>query len=519
MSYYIEKGTGDLVIKGFEEGIAASPYQGHQMIQNLNVTYEPGGVYLNTKRDTASYAFSGPTNQPTYIVQDQRFPAVLYAVDLGGVVWQSINTGATWSVVGSSPSTNAHGNGIAVWNGYLLVARDANIDAIQATSSGTTGAWTTLNVDINGTTVAFSTSSQYTNHFALIANDTKLYFCNGTKIANLTQVTGTTFAPGTANTFLYNDAALQLPFQYYNNTIATGMCELGNQLLVAAGNYVYPWDKNAPSYNLPVPFTEPIYKIVNINNLVYCFAGIDPSNNTKTGVNYMASGRGNIYLYNGYNSSLFKKMPDMSANSKSGDAQNWLFGGVAQYYKKILFGVRNQGLYNGIYSLDTDTAVLVLEYTDSQGSNTGAGITTALCVTYGSTGAAIQNFSSGWSDEAGTYGFAVTNSNLNPYTTSTIITDLVPVGTFLKPKTFEQIELKFARPLSSGETITMYMRNSLAASFSDAIVVNNFTSSGTEGVSYEYPNPSEGYQWLQFFVNLGSVSGGTRCQLVEIRIR
>ncbi len=518
MSYSTNK-QGEITISGFEQGIGPSPYKGHQMIQNLNVTYEPGGVYLNIKRDTSAYAVSGPTNQPTYIVQDQRFPAVLYAVDLGGVVWQSINVGATWSIVASSPTTNAHGNGIAVWNGYLLVARDAKIDAIAASNTGTTGGWTTLNVDANGTSVTFSASSQYTNHFALIANDTKLYFCNGTKIADLVQVTGKTFDPTDASTFIYNDAALSLPFQYYNNTTATSMCELGNQLLVAAGNYVYPWDKNSPSYNVPIPFTEPIYKIYNVNNLVYCFAGIDPSNNAKSGVNYMATGRGNIYLYNGYQSSLYKKIPDMSGSYTSGDAQNWLFGGVAQYYKKLLFGLRGQGSYNAIYSIDTETGVLVAEYEDSQGQGLGTGITTAICVTYGLTGTNIQSFSSGWSDESGQYGFAITNGSLNPYTTSTIITDLIPVGTFLKPKTFEQIELKFAQPLSSGETISLSMRSSLAESFSNAVLANGFISAGTEGVSYLYTNVTEQYQWLQFQVNLGGVSSGSRCQLTEIIIR
>lgn len=516
MSYTYEKnpnnGKSELVISGWENGIGDSPYVGHQMLQNMNVSYETGGAYLNIKRNNSTYAVSGPTNHPTYIVQDQRFPKNLYAVDLAGVVWQSTNGGISWAVVASSPTTGAQGNGIAVWNGYLIVARNGFLDAIQAGSSGTTGAWT------SGFATITNDANALANHFLLIANDTRLYMCNGTAIASLTQIT--TFNPGSGGTFSYNDTALVLPFQYYNNTIATGMCELGNNLLVAAGNYIYPWDKNSPSYNLPIPFPEPVYKIYNIDNYVYCFAGI------STGLDYNLQGRGNIYLYNGYRPTLFKKIPDLSGSYISGDAQRWFIGGVTTYYKKLLFGVRSastvapSGAFNGVYSLDTDTAVLNFEYTDSQGTGLGTSLTTALCMTYGISDLTvpIQSFSSGWTDNNGNFGFGITDSSGNPYTTSTIITDLIPVGTNLQQKTFGQIEFKFNQPFMSGDTISAYIRGSLSSSFSNAVIVNNYTSSGSDGVSFIYPTPIQNLQWLQIQLVLGSVAGGSRCQLKEIRL-
>lgn len=509
MSYKYEKnknGDQDLVISGWEKGIADSPYNGFQMLQNLNISYQPGGVYLNISRDASTYTVSRPTKEPTYIVQDPTFPRNLYAVDLGGVVWQSVNGGVQWSIVASSPTGNAGGNGIAVWNSYLIVARGDKLDAIAVTTGGATGpSWTTF--------ATFGTAAgQFSNHFALIANDTKLYFCNGNAIASLAQLT--VFDPTSAPTFSYNDTALTLPFRYYNNTISTGMCELGNNLLISAGNYVYPWDKNSPSYNIPIPFPEPIYKIYNINNFVYCFAGI------SLGTDYNVLGRGNIYLYNGYQPSLFKKMPDLSGSFTSGDTQNWYFGGVSVYYGKLLFGVRNNGTsssgaFNGIYSLDSN-AVLNFEYTDSEGTAAGTSLTTALCTTYGNSGDTIQSFSSGWRDDVSFFGFAITNQSGTCYSSGVIRTDLIPVGTTLQPTTYKQIELKFNQPLASGEGFSINGKADISSS--QVIIKNNYISLGGESVSYNFPMTLEKLKWLQIVVTLNGVASGSRCPLTEIRL-
>jgi len=50
MAYHIEKGTGDLVIDGFEKGIASSPHQGIANMQNINITTEPGEASVNYAR-------------------------------------------------------------------------------------------------------------------------------------------------------------------------------------------------------------------------------------------------------------------------------------------------------------------------------------------------------------------------------------------------------------------------------------------------------------------------------------
>lgn len=54
MSYRIEKETGDLIISGFEKGIASSPLQGIASIKNANITTETGEVMCNYKRNQQS---------------------------------------------------------------------------------------------------------------------------------------------------------------------------------------------------------------------------------------------------------------------------------------------------------------------------------------------------------------------------------------------------------------------------------------------------------------------------------
>lgn len=60
MSYRYEKnqnGEEDLVIDGFEKGIADSPYQGIANMRNVNIKYYPGVAYANYERQAATLSY------------------------------------------------------------------------------------------------------------------------------------------------------------------------------------------------------------------------------------------------------------------------------------------------------------------------------------------------------------------------------------------------------------------------------------------------------------------------------
>lgn len=59
MAYHIERGTGDIVIDGFEAGIADAPEQGIAMMRNINIVSIPGEGVVNF----ATSAINTPTTQ------------------------------------------------------------------------------------------------------------------------------------------------------------------------------------------------------------------------------------------------------------------------------------------------------------------------------------------------------------------------------------------------------------------------------------------------------------------------
>ena len=154
MSYQIDPQTKDLVISGWERGIAHSPFQGIGNMRNLNVNYYPGVAYVNYERQactlsssivTSWYAGAHSTNvsnntgwlfeaQPalgmTNPVQSATSPAgINYILDDTGQIWkQSAKNSSTFNLLGN---TNRYGNGaggLAYWNNYLVVFGDGLIE-------------------------------------------------------------------------------------------------------------------------------------------------------------------------------------------------------------------------------------------------------------------------------------------------------------------------------------------------------------------------------------------------------
>ncbi len=125
-----------------------------------------------------------------------------------------------------------------------------------------------------------------------------------------------------------------------------------------------------------------------------------------------------------------------------------------------------------------------------------------------------MGFIAGWTDYSTTplIGYSGTTAGIG---TASILTELIPVGTFLQKKTFKQVEIKLRSPLQSGESI-------LVTPFSDGTVKPNLTFSPAllnGAISGVAPVTFQGSQWLQFSIIMvgNSASGGGR--LYEMRLR
>jgi hypothetical protein len=601
MAYTYEKTTTgtDLIINGFEKGIADSPFNGIGNIQNLNVSYINGIAYVNYKRRACT--FSGGTLQRpiSYTVSSE---GLIYISDFDGTstsqIWKqtAVNGSAFTLLTGATYTTQIYN--IEYWQNYLIVFRSNYIEicgdgggdsgitssnwntspyssttgswplkqtqtvtcttteAAGATSatissyndgSGTPTVWNgatgTYLADFTGTfgtqtvvanmtqgVAAFQFSpalnsamssanitvylykgtpvSPITNKQSLVSiNDGNLYFTNGNYVGNFAVPSFTTMIKKDFKTFRYNAAALGLP----RTDGAITLAETRNLLLVAGYHKIYPWDRISPQWQNPIPLHENIYKMINILNVVYITAGF----------------KGNIYYSNGYNADLLKKIPDSISGAVD---PKWVFGDVMENRNNLYFqasAVNAQSgsvISAGVYKLDlsTDDKALTM---DSQysGGLTPAGLRTDIV-------------------NAQTYGLLINNNNIQPLdydnyysayaaTTSSvdyngntlwdsneplIETDIIPVGTFFNQKTFSSIEFKLDQPMTSGDSISIYARQSLSDSY--ALVGTTTTavlSSSVQTINFEK------WQWLQLKITTstgGSSSTSSRVRIREIRI-
>lgn len=607
MSYTIEK--GDIVIKGFEQGISDDPYAGISDCRNINLISIPkeASVLFSTSQisplldsgtmttssaadDTVSLsvgtlatmqaikfsvlsdATKGIALNTTYWVQrvssgiyslysDYMMTALInitadsltgtwatvnmgtpkyfnhfvnpyvdkyFMVDSNGLVWSNFYTvnGAIgdpdyWTYTGNTTTgTNGSttGNGLVSYQpsdvgttgiGYLFVFRDFQIDYATITSNASlvwSYGWkpSTGATGQNGYLKAYNSggaSIYNSSHEALVAPDNKIYYCDSNWIGRFYQASPTVgFLPGTPSTYVFDQTSV-LPF------IDTCQClaPLGNSLLIGGkNNTVYPWDtfSQLPSYPILVAESN-IVKMVTVNTNTYIFVG----------------NRGRIYTTNGTNAQLYKKIPDYL----SGTVEPYFaWGGVCSQKNQLYFSAsvtKNSGAsitaYGGLWAIDLDTKAIRM--TNKLSYGTYAGYATAMIPNFG-TNPAGTGLWIGWNSGASTYGIDTTSSN--PYSSGQayIDSDLIPIGTFLKPTTSGRVEFKLAVPLVANESIKIQYRQKFSDSFADIDANTLFNTAGV--YSGVYQNVSfDNSQWIQLRAILTSTnSNPSYCRLTEIRL-
>lgn len=430
MAYRKEKTTGghtDLVIDGWEKGIAASPYTGIANMRNVNTSWYPGVAYVNYKRTAATLSGSTMT-KPMFTTQSPG--GIIYILDDTQQVWKQNSQGSTtFTKITGNPTTNGQGNGLIWWLNYLIVFRSTFIDICGDgtgdsgitssnwnTGSGTSGVWPIANatLTLTGTPAAAATTatiSTYTDaqgdNRAFWNGPTGTYqltFGNGQIVSGtLTQGSAAVswapvgiFAGGASSATVTVTALFSGIHQafvssrtgnvYFTNGSFIGSIKVNAGYTFSKSNFTtftFSYgDVKLPNADTATWLSELVGNMVIAGiNRIYTWdttsaAVTDPitvpENIIKTitvlNIVYIFAGyKGNIYQTNGYSVSLLKKIPD----GMWGLIDPYLqWGGVMAHRNKLYFQVYasnnvSTGSAMGIFSLAIISGQLSTEFDTS----------------------------------------------------------------------------------------------------------------------------------------------------------
>lgn len=420
-----------------------------------------------------------PTNWTSYTART----GIYYILDSNGRVWSNDISGSSslFVLLSGNTLTNSNGNGIEIYKDYLFVFRNAKIDvygslAASASSRTWTNDWKTMNT-ANGTN---------NSHFAKVGEDDILYWCDAFYLGSLAQTTGNTFDPATAGSYTLTTKALTLPSFEITQCLEEQLTNLVIGTLTS--NYLYSWDRTSTSFTIPIPMPEiGTYQLLNINKIVYILSGK----------------RGNVYYTNGSSVTLLKSLPKYSTGTPY-PIITW--GDMMSLNNNVCFGVGTSSTASGVYAIQLAVGQL--------GQTIAGAIRHKGSVSAGNYNGNVLiptndglTYYVAWYN--GTYGGIDILDTATPtfYSNyeSYIETDIIPVGTALQPKTFNRVEFKLDTPMVSGEKIRISMRNDLSTSYT--VVFENTTVGAIDG---DGPITTQGCKWVQFKIELQTISGSTR---------
>lgn len=598
MAFRFDNFDQSIVIDGFEDGIADSPYAGISDMRNVNIISVPGEADVNfatvsvtppvvttgtiTAVDSGTdiITYSGGTNleshmaivfagsTPTGITAGtvywinkitsnsfnvysdlqrnmlvnitstttgatftaytmakpmnfayNEISETYFMVDVSGQVWTNAETSTSgyWVFTGNIGGSGlTGGRGLVIYVGsdnkqWLFNFRYSAIDyTLCSTGDITNSSWLYGWKPSDGTTgnaPGYLKTSTATNnsHRAIVGPDNKVYYCDKNWIGRFYQsAPGTPFDPTNTSTYTFDTTSV-LPF----NDIAQCLAPLGNTLLIGGKkNVVYPWDTvgQLPSYPIFVAESN-VVDLQTVNTNTFIFVG----------------NRGRIYVTNGSQAQLYKKIPDHISGTIE---PYYTWGGTMATKNQLYFSVNvtnNSSVantqYGGVWAIDLETKAIRL--TNKLSYGTYAGYATAMIPITPPLINPIPplgtGFFIGWDN--GLNGYGLDTSSRFPYTNSesTVDSDLIPIGTYNKPRDLTQVEYRLSRPLVSGESVTIKTR--LIFNTSDTGYTTTLSDNVAGHYSYSAPINFQQAQWCQFQIVLNSTnSSPSYVRLREIRI-
>jgi hypothetical protein len=459
-----------LTINAPKTGIAQSPLVGFADVRNIDVTSVAGIAMINNLQ--AKVSATTVVGQINWIVRHPITTAEVYALDNGGKVYRSGDSGATWALMTGNTQTSAHGNGLAIFKNYLIVARDGFLDVCG--DGAVSGNGTTTGISNAGWTNGWQViDSDVLWHPMIISkNDSKLYGGAGRFIFYLYEIK--TFDPGTSASFTYTQQALDLPVNYRIKCLE----EFGNDLMIGTWQGtnvtdirvadIFPWDRSSITFGQPVPIDDfGVHAMKNNGNSIIVLAGIS----------------GTVRRCDGAQSYIIGQIPVSVADVRGSQYIEFYPGAIHLYKNRIFFGVGNSasgvgGM--GVYSLNQTGQgnVLTFEHQLSNFDTTGNDGTSQILKASAILPISKNTILVGWRDNT-TYGIDLTTAT--SYTTSYgayFISPLYTVGTSKQPFKFGELEFSLVRPLRANEGVKIEYRTNLTDSFTTINTYNYATYGG-----------------------------------------
>ena len=485
----------------------------------INISSDGAGTFTTYQFGNQRGLTSGSDMISSYFV-DAASPGLgipgVYMTDRSNYAWFLSSTGnytenlIFMGNIGGAGASSTSGTVIAAWEGYLLISGSgwqiANLQSLFI-DDGPTVAWDN----------AWESNAARRGTKAIVSKeDGNLYFVTSLGVGSLIEEPGEDFDPTDGTTYTITNAALLIPID--DRSICIG--ELSSYLYIGGGQqYVYVWDKVSIGFNQILTIAEKyVHAIVATDQNVFMFAGY----------------RGAVYITNSASAEEFARIP----YTVTGDVMPYITFTDAsvdrgQIYFSVITRTNADSTYNtqiaGVWALDINTKAMRLlnkittsgyeQYTKMVAVRPARSIT-------GTTQNAGNSLLVGWYvNGTNTVGLDVGTGV--PYTAGEayIDTDIIPVGTFLKPFTPKQIEWKMSVPLGGNgqaETITIQYRTNLFEAFTtvDTTTSSGVNNEGMPSISEVYTANFEKTQWLQFRIILtASATNPTYCRLTEIRVR
>lgn len=351
----------------------------------------------------------------------------------------------------------------------------------------------------------------------------------GTQLNLVSGATGTqyynTFWPigtdasdtGTHPTVQFTPQRVDLPF----TEEAQCLVEIGNTILIGCtGNTVYPWNQidATPSDLIALPERD-VQKMINVNNMVYMFAG----------------NKGNVYITNGSVASMVLTVPDYCAGVPgiaSTYIEPYFSWGDAMYLRgRVYFSILDQtatkaGNCGGVWSFVPTQNLYqgqdigqALRLENQNSYATYSGVATVLLPSEEQNAISPQYWS-GWQDNysVATSSFGIDFTATTPVTTYVVETDLLPTGTMLSKNTYSQLEYKLSTALQSGDSVQLYYRTDSTSAWTTCGTTN---LESTIKLSGYYDMQFQATQWIQFraVVTTSGTTASSFVRLAQIILR
>jgi len=411
----------DIIIDNFQT-IGLSSMTGFENIRCLNVSDEPGIAKVHGK-----LVLNSATTIPSLPIAGIKFSGKYYVVDENQEVFKF---DSSWAQV----AANFASGKVAVWRNYLIGCRTTTLDVLSTADAET---------NLEG---AMPSNS---HQMCLLGDDDKVYIIGGNDISTLEEVVGQSFNPASGATFTVTTTGLpKLPEGVDANCCTSWN---GNIVIGADDGYIYVWNGTDTNFTDKVRTPEEsVNQIITTNRRVYLQAGKF----------------GNLYFYDGTRVQLLRRAPE-SVFGYGNAGTTFEPESIAEIDNKLLYGVRCSSPKEtaGVYSYDLSTGAYTCEAEVSGGNDNDIIIGVILPTSE-------KTYYVGWDDADTTFGLDLKGSTKYSGDEAYLISQYIFLPTGNDKQTFQNPEINFAKPLTSGDSAKVSYREDLTAGWTLHETVN-----------------------------------------------